>query len=220
MNCILYTQNHTHIYAYIHMFSRMLYVGAGGHLDPIHHFTNHAKSIVFVDMRSKLSLIRQYGEDPFAALSDPRVSYHFHTYLPDDFANISSHTPFDTLIVSGHYPHECVLSVLTTPFHFVGYSLTFYPKDIHELEACDEADPSHVMTQMMKWHADDVLLSHVVSYTFVDFQTGTRTTFSTYEEFHEKYKANKQLRAEVETDEKQIGYNEYNENSMCGVCGV
>ncbi len=39
----------------------------------------------------------------------------------------------------------------------------------------------------MVWKEDRAMASHILSYTYVDIETGDRVTFGTYEEFYAHY---------------------------------
>ena len=166
------------------MFSKILYAGAGPHLDPLRHFPESV--IVMLDMSSKETIRRRetWNDELF---SSSRLTYLFDTYLPDDYDRIAKrehceHT-FSTLLISRHYPHACVRSFLSTPFHFVGYSKTWYPKDMEDLIEGEDGAADTIMSEVMKPGND------VASYTFVDFESVEMSTFQTYAEFYECYKS-------------------------------
>lgn len=115
--------------------------------------------------------------------SAKRLTYLFDTYLPDDYDRImidNNDNTFDTLLLSGHYPVWCVRSMLTTPFHFVGYSRTWYPKDMEDLTAADDGDADTIMSAVV--NSNDVS-----SYTFVDMESGRKWTFPSYAQFYNHY---------------------------------
>lgn len=174
------------------MFQRILYVGAGAHLEPITHFPQ--SRVVMVDREGKEKLCRRKDEWREEWFRSDRLTYFFDTDIPDHIDRIfhkkfDPFDPFDTLMVSGHHPSIAVRPLLTTPFHFIGYSRTWFPRDLVDMNSGEDGDPGTILDVIV--NRGDNQNEDVASYTYVDISNGAAVTFSSYAQFYAHYCARK-----------------------------
>ena len=113
---------------------------------------------------------------------DRTVKYYISTGIPtnlytnkklqDDIATAS------TLLISGYYPHCDILDYMVKPITIIGYSKTYYPRTIEQLNT--------VTNHLCIFHS---ILEHpqiVSSYLFVNGNDQIHCV--TYDEFYEAYK--------------------------------
>ena len=87
--------------------------------------------------------------------------------------------------MSGHDPKSCFVNYINKPFHFVGYSETYFPKNLEEYKKEEENYNNHFIGYMLMNTQD------IKSYTYVDYDTGEKTVCSSYEEFYNNLIKNK-----------------------------
>jgi len=113
---------------------------------------------------------------------DIDLKYFISTGIPCDLYNEKFEEELmdcDTLLISGHDPNDRIMDYIKKPFHFIGYSSTYFPKN---LESFEEDEYNSAIKYILK-NPDKVK-----SYTYVDYDTGTKETVYSYEEFYEQFK--------------------------------
>ena len=113
---------------------------------------------------------------------DIHLKYFISTGIPCDLYNEKFEeelTGCDTLLISGHDPNGRIMDYIKKPFHFIGYSSTYFPKN---LESFEEDEYNSAIKYILE-NPDKVK-----SYTYVDYNTGTNKTVYNYEDFYEQFK--------------------------------
>lgn len=201
--------------------SRILYIGANSHLTPLEDFenasfvmldslpnneygfdvcSNHCNG----SLRFWKHLQDQYPYQPTRLWKDKkflpervqftdRLVYHFSTPFPNCVhvgEVLNDIQSCDTLLISGHYPDMKVFSYLPERFHFIGYSKTYFPSP-DDVGNVDDNDESITHTLQVFMSTLNTLKPRVLSFTWVDFDSGVKRTFSTYREFWEHHMRSK-----------------------------
>jgi hypothetical protein len=121
--------------------------------------------------------------------SERNVNYYISTSCPasfyDNYTLLEDMKDCDTVVVSGHDPNSCFVNYINKPFHFVGYSETYFPKNLEEYKKEEENYNNHFIGYMLM-HPQDIK-----SYTCVNYDTGEKTVCSSYEEFYDNLMKNK-----------------------------
>lgn len=110
------------------------------------------------------------------------LKYFISTGIPCDLYNeifVNELRDCDTLLISGHDPNSRIMDYIKKPFHFIGYSSTYFPKN---LESFEEDEYNSAIKYILE-NPDKVK-----SYTYVDYNTGTNKTVYNYEDFYEQFK--------------------------------
>jgi hypothetical protein len=112
------------------------------------------------------------------------IKYYTSTSLPFDlYDNILLQTDIETcdsLLICGYKPHIKIIKYIKKPFNLIGYSNTYFPKDIQEI--IDEN----------KNYKDDInywIINNphfIKSYIAVDRETGEKYFYKNYSQFYEK----------------------------------
>jgi hypothetical protein len=117
--------------------------------------------------------------------SERNLKYFISTVIPN---NLYDNTflqneiqSCNTILVSGHHPHFRIVDYLATPLHFIGYSDTYFPKNLSEFL---KEDPNNDDT-FIAWMLENP--SKILSYTHVDYETGYMKTFNSYDNFYREY---------------------------------
>jgi hypothetical protein len=84
-------------------------------------------------------------------------------------------------LVSGHHPHFSIVNHLKFPLHFIGYSNTYFPKNLSDFL---REDPENENT-FVAWMLENP--SKILSYTHVDYETGDTKIFKNYDQFYGEY---------------------------------
>lgn len=121
--------------------------------------------------------------------SERNVNYYISTSCPgsfyDNYTLVEDINDCDTVVVSGHDPKYYFVDYLRKPFHFVGYSCTYFPKNLEEYKK-EEKDYDKYFIGYILTHPQDIK-----SYTCVNYDTGEKSIFSSYEEFYDNLIKNK-----------------------------
>jgi len=121
--------------------------------------------------------------------SERNINYYISTSCPasfyDNYTLLEDMKDCDTVVVSGHDPKSCFVNYINKPFHFVGYSETYFPKNLEEYKKEEENYNNHFIGYMLT-HPQDIK-----SYTYVDYDTGEKIVCSSYEEFYDNLMKNK-----------------------------
>ena len=97
-----------------------------------------------------------------------------HLYVDELLNDIKS---CDTLLVSGHHPSYQIVQYLPNDITFIGYSNTWYPKPITSY-----TDDYTSITAIVKNEL------HVSKFILVDYTSGNKSVFTTYNDFYNHYK--------------------------------
>lgn len=153
-------------------------------------FSNNFQEINKKDLDSScIYFYNRYGKN---LRSEKSLKYFISTNIPNDIYKNKylelEISQCNTVIVSGHDPHQSFVNFINKPFYFIGYSDTYYPKKI---ENClDNLDKDSIISYILQ-NPDSI-----ISYTHVCFETGKKNTFKSYNDFYkytiihnkEKYK--------------------------------
>lgn len=116
------------------------------------------------------------------------LDYYYSTGIPEDLWNTDGLkediSQCETLVVAGHHPHHEFVEVIQKPFHFIGYSGTYYPENLEEFIKEDENNKRNIITYIFQ-HPEVVK-----DYTFVNSNTGEKQLCKNYSEFYSAYKKN------------------------------
>lgn len=111
------------------------------------------------------------------------INYYISTSLPYDYDNYVLHNDIkncDTLLISGHYPNIIFLNHIQKPFNLILYSDTYYPRNINDLDINNEENL--IISYILKNP------NQIKSYTLVDYNTGNKYSYNTYDDFYFNYK--------------------------------
>jgi hypothetical protein len=110
------------------------------------------------------------------------IKYYTSTSLPFDlFDNKELQSDIetcDTLLICGYSPDRKILKYIQKPFNLIGYSSTYFPSNIDELNDDDNKD------DIIYWIMDNP--HSIKSYTVVDRETGEKYHYSNYWDFYVK----------------------------------
>jgi hypothetical protein len=220
------------------MFNKILYFGAGTHLEPIIHFsetsefvfgdsmprtefgfnyykreyyrkyflsqlehkitelkltlcdrkvlTNNYSEINVSNLESECLYLSnfKYNLRSTKNLSLKNIKYYISTALPYDLFdnNELQHDieTCDSLLICGHHPNIKIIKYLKKPFNIIGYSNTWFPKNINELKEEDSSYEQNILT----WITENPYF--VKSYTAVNRENGEKYIFNNYKDFCDK----------------------------------
>lgn len=113
---------------------------------------------------------------------DIDLKYFISTGIPCDLYNERFENELrdcDTLLISGHNPNSIILDYIKKPFYFIGYSSTYFPKNLESYEEDEYNSAIKYILQNPEM---------VKSYTYVDYDTGNKKTVYSYDEFYSQFK--------------------------------
>jgi len=118
--------------------------------------------------------------------SERNVNYYISTGFPNDFYDNKvlqeDIKDCDSVLISGHDPNSCFIDIIKKPFHMIGYSRTYYPKNIEEYKRHQDQEERSIYNWLLGYILSNP--QNIKSYTYVDFDTGEKTVCSSYENFY------------------------------------
>lgn len=118
--------------------------------------------------------------------SSKNIKYYISTSLPYDlYDNKDLQTDIETcdsLLICGHHPNSKLIKYIKKPFNLIGYSNTWFPKNLEELKNEDYEYECNILN----WIINNP--HSIKSYTAVHKETGEKFIFKNYNDFYEKIK--------------------------------
>ena len=112
------------------------------------------------------------------------IKYYISTSLPYDlYDNKELQTDIetcDTLLICGYSPNRKIIKYIKKPFNLIGYSSTYFPKNIEELIEENEFFEDDIITWIMENPHS------IKSYIAVDRETGAKYYYRNYDDFYNK----------------------------------
>lgn len=112
------------------------------------------------------------------------IKYYISTSLPHDlYDNKELQTDIetcDTLLICGYNPNRKIIKYIKKPFNLIGYSSTYFPKNIEELIAKNLFFEDDIITWIMENQHS------IKSYIAVNRETGDKYYCRNYEDFYNK----------------------------------
>jgi len=109
------------------------------------------------------------------------IKYYTSTSLPFDLYDNqdlqSDIETCDTLLICGYQPHRKIIAYIKKPFNLIGYSSTFFPKNIEESVKENEND-------VIGWIINNP--HSIKSYIAVNRETGEKYFYTNYQDFYDK----------------------------------
>jgi hypothetical protein len=134
--------------------------------------------------------------------SERNLKYFISTAIPNNlYDNTFLHNEIkscNTVLVSGHHPHFKIVDYLATPLHFIGYSNTYFPKNLSSFLKEDSENENTFVAWMLENP------SKILSYTHVDYETGDMKTFETYDDFYGEHNKEEKSKTKLIVNDRNI----------------
>ena len=139
--------------------------------------TNNFEEINVPNLESECLFLINNNNDK--TISPQKIKYYTSISLPFDLYNNKELQidieACDTLLICGYQPHKKIIKYMQKSFNLIGYSNTYFPKNIDELDKEDENNIIH-------WIINNPC--SIKSYIAVNRETGDKYFYRSYEDFY------------------------------------
>jgi len=119
-----------------------------------------------------------------ANLLKKNIKYYTSTSIPnnlyDNYQLQQDIESCDSLLICGYMPHIKIINYIKKPFNFIGYSGTYFPKNIYEYDANNTDNENTILPWVLtNPHS-------IKNYILVNRDNGEKYYYSSYQDFYEK----------------------------------